>query len=654
METAFYLVLKGVKKLFEVEYLGNLMERDYAKLGLKCGLECHQQLDTKKLFCRCPSVLRDDAPDSKVRRYIRAVASELGEYDRAALEAMQKELSYIYEAYNDTTCLIEMDEEPPKPVDSDALKTTLEVALMSGSKIMDELFVMRKAVADGSNTTGFQKTMLVAIGGEIPLEKKDLGILTIALEEDAARPMERKENEVVYRLDRLGIPLIELATEPGISTPAEAKEAALAIGQLFRRTGMAKRGLGTIRQDVNISIAQGARVEIKGVQELDLIDVYVEREIERQEKLLEIKREILGRGIRENNIDGKVVDLTDLFKATACKFIANCLNGCKVMGVRLRGFDGLIGKEIQPDRRFGTELASYVKSRAGIKGLLHSDELPAHGVSEGEVVKVREKLGCEEGDGFAFVCAPEEKAVKAIEVILERCREALTGVPEETRNALDGGNTEYSRPLPGAARMYPETDLESVKVDKKLLAELKKDLPLEIGERRQLYREKFDLSKNLIDGMVLNNHARFFEKLVGKGFDATKTAVLLLEGLTQLKRDGIKIENISEEMVEAALGALKKGQITQDILLKVMSEWSENPVSGIDGIIAGMKIEKIGDAEVIGIVRKVISDNGAMVKENGMRSLGALMGDVMKEARGKADGGTVSRILKEELKKVVG
>ncbi|MDP2973536.1 MAG: Glu-tRNA(Gln) amidotransferase subunit GatE, partial [Candidatus Diapherotrites archaeon] len=493
------------------------MESDWRKIGLKAGLECHQQLETGKLFCRCPSVLREDKPDIVFKRKLRAVASELGEFDRAALEAFEKGQTFVYQGYKDTICLIEADEEPPKPADSEALATILKVALMSKAQVMDELFVMRKAVIDGSNTTGFQKTMLVALGGEIELGSKKVGIQSLALEEDAARPMEKKAGEIVYRLDRLGIPLIELATAPELFSPEEVRECAEKIGELFRRTCRAKRGLGTIRQDVNISIAKGARVEIKGVQELGLIDEYVRREAQRQIALVELKEEMLHRKITEKNFEEfDAADLSQIFSCSECKF----LHGKSVFGIRLQKMQGLFGKELQPDRRFGTELASYVKARTGLHGIIHSDELPAYGISEREIEQARHLCNCIMNDSFVLVQAEREKAEKALRVVIERCMQALLGVPEETRDALENGNTEYSRHLPGAARMYPETDLEPVKVGEKYLNELKKELPLTVGQREKLYREK-GLSTNLVEGMRLSNFACFFEQLLQKGVTAT-------------------------------------------------------------------------------------------------------------------------------------
>ena len=626
---------------------------DYKKLGLKCGLEVHQQLDVGKLFCRCPSKMREDKADIIFRRKLHPVPSELGEYDAAAIEAFKKNLTYIYEAYSDSTCLVEADEEPPRPINKEALETVLKVALMSEANILDELYVMRKTVIDGSNTSGFQRTMLVAHGGKIKLKEKSIGLQALVLEEDAGRPIKKTEQEIVYRLDRLGIPLIEIATEPEIFSPDEAKQAALALGEMLRRTCKAKRGLGTIRQDLNVSIAEGARVEVKGVQELPLVGEYVKREVERQEKLLEIKNELKKRGLKKEALKNESVNLSSVFGNTECKFFSSGLKeGKAILGVKLAKFNGIIGRELQPGRRFGTEVANYTKSRANVAGILHSDELPKYGISESEVSEVRKKLGCSVEDAFVLVCEKEAKAKNAVEVVLSRCKLALECVPEETRNALGDGNTEYSRPLPGAARMYPETDIETIIIEKKQLDALRKKLPLTVEERLKLYK-KHGLSDKLADKIKLSNHACFFEELLEKKYNATKTAVLLIEGIVNLKRTGVNTENITNEMIEAVLDAEKGGKITQDVLVNVLGEWSRNPSAAFEDVISGMNIEAKDDTEIRKVIAGIISKNRDFIAKKGAIAEKALMGDVMKELRGKASGGLVSRILHEEIEKVL-
>lgn len=622
---------------------------DYKEIGLKCGLEVHQQLDTGKLFCRCPSLLKEGKPDFVFERRLRVVASELGEFDRAALEQFRKGFSYEYRAFNDCCCLVEADEEPPKHADTIALETALKIALMCNAKIFDELVVMRKTVIDGSNTSGFQRTMLIAKHGELGLDEKKVSIQTIVLEEDASRPVEKTENEIVYSLDRQGIPLIEIATAPELFSPSEAQECAKKIGELLRRTCKAKRGLGSIRQDINISIKGGARTELKGVQELEMIAKYVEREVQRQLVLIEIIKELRKRGVKEKDLGEREIDVSSVFEKTKCKFIEKALkSGKKAFALKLKGFNGLIGKELQPDRRFGTELADYLKARHGVKGLLHSDELPKYSVTKEEKKSVAEKLNCSEKDAFVMIIEELGKASEALQTVRERCIIALKKVPEETRNALENGNSCYSRPLPGAARMYPETDLQTIAVRQEWLEELKKRLPLTVSQRLELYK-KHGLSSKLAEEMKLSNWACFFDRLLEKNYNATTAAVLLLEGLKKLEREGINIQSISEEDIERLLEAEKKGILSKGLLLdacKLIAEKDFSPEQAIEALSK----ERLESAEVEKIIREIIERNSHLFEKKGEYAFKALMGEAMKELKGKATGKEVMTLLKKALR----
>jgi len=262
------------------------MHLNYEELGFKCGIEIHQQLEGHKLFCNCLTEIRKDNPDFKVIRRLRASAGEEGKVDQAALHEQKKQKYFIYQGYNDINCDVELDEEPPHPINQEALKAAFQVAKMLNCEIVDEIQVMRKTVIDGSNTSGFQRTMLISMNGFLEVNKKRIGIDVVCLEEEACQIVDRTKEYDVYNLSRLGIPLIEIATKADIKTPEEAREVAAKIGMILRSTGACKRGIGTIRQDVNLSIKDGARVEIKGFQELRSISKVIDYEIERQLKLI--------------------------------------------------------------------------------------------------------------------------------------------------------------------------------------------------------------------------------------------------------------------------------------------------------------------------------------------------------------------------------
>jgi glutamyl-tRNA(Gln) amidotransferase subunit E len=620
---------------------------------LKAGLEIHQQLDTGKLFCRCPSRLVEGEADYTIRRRIRLTASELGEFDPAAVEMAAKNYSFVYKGYREVCCLVENDEEPPHSCNREALETALEISLLTGAAVTGRLYTMRKIVIDGSNVSGFQRTMLVSRGGKITLKDgREVGMQTLALEEDAARPLSRddEKREITYSLDRLGIPLIEMATEPCLTSPEEVKEAALAIGELLRITCRAKRGLGTIRQDLNISIGGGARVEIKGVQELQRIDDYVRREMQRQKALIDIRNLIKEKKISKGSFNLQPLDVSSTFSKSGCSFIMKGVQaGMKVYAAGLSGFRGILGKVIQPNRRFGTELASCVKAKTGLKGLLHSDELPAYGISAEEVKDVAEKAGCTENDAFVMVMGSGEKCMKALEAVKERCLIAFERVPEETRNALEDGNTEYSRPLPGAARMYPETDIPAISVSGTYLKKLEAGLPKSPEERVKFYTTKFGLSKELAEKMKLSNYARFFEEAAGKGHDATTLAVLLLEGITGMRREGVDVSKADKAFIVEVMEIYGKGGVNRDILFDFVGECLKTGRKPAE-VVKKFRAEVAGTKEIEKKVSELISRNREMIKSRGSFAFGALMGDLMKEYKGRVSGKVLGEILRRKLK----
>src|SRR6056297_580440 len=419
-------------------------EYDYDSLGLVAGLDIHQQLDTEtKLFCASPTDIREpEASERTITRFLHPTKSELGELDDAALEESRVDREFEYLAY-DTTCLVEEDDEPPSEVDDEALAVAMQIASLLDMSIVDQLHVMRKLVIDGSNTSGFQRTMLLGQEGEIQTSEGPVSVVDLLLEEESAQRVEERDDGVLYSLDRLGVPLVEIGTGPDIRSPQQAKEAAKRIGMLLRSTGKVKRGLGTIRQDVNVSIAEGARVEIKGVQALDQIDEIVELEVQRQSELVDIAAELSERDAGV----GDTQDVTAVFEDTDSGVIGGALGSDgKVTAVPLFGFDGLVGREIQPDRRLGTEFSDHAK-RHGAGGIFHTDELPAYGVTEDEVAALRSAVAADAEDAVALVAADREIAEGAIDAVADRAETAIDGVPEETRDATEEGTTRYLRQI---------------------------------------------------------------------------------------------------------------------------------------------------------------------------------------------------------------
>ncbi len=626
------------------------MKFDYEKLGFKAGLEVHQQLDTRKLFSRTKSEL-SEAQDFFVERKLRPVASELGEYDKTSLEAFKRSETFVYTGNKKNISLIELDEEPPQPLDKDALRTVLEISLLCNSKPVSKSIVMRKTVIDGSNTSAFQRTMMISLGGELKISGgKKIGVQTIILEEDAARPLKKEDRKIFYNLDRLGIPLIELATDPDIRTPREAVECAEKIGEIMRLTCKTKRGKGTIRQDVNVSIKEGARCEIKGCQELELIETVVEKEVERQLDLLKLKTDLNKKfGTKTKNSEklskelfGLEKDVSEVFKSTECKFI----KGKKVFGLCIKGFKGFLGQKIG-SKRFGSEVSQYCKA-SGVTGLLHRDELPNYGVNEKEVQGVMKALGCKNEDSFILIVAEKERALNAFETAKKRVLIAFEKVPEETRGALEDGSSEYQRLLSTEARMYPETDIPGEEISEKMVSEIKKGLPISVEERKKLYT-KLGLSTNHIEEMKLSNYARFFERIVENGANPKASATLLLQTLTELKRKGINVEEIDLQKIEELLLSEAKRKISKANLEDAIIELSKG--KSVSEIIEETKKESVSEKELEKIVQKIVAKNSELVKTKGLGAIGGLMGDLMREVQG-IDGKRASELLKKEIAQV--
>ena len=620
-------------------------EPDYRKLGLRVGFEIHQELDTRKLFCNCPSKLHDEEAPLKVKRKLRPTQSEMGEVDRAALAESLKDKGILYQTYPDSICLVELDEEPPHPINEEALEIALQIALLLKAKPVDEAHAMRKTVIDGSNTCGFQRTVLVATDGEVEINGKHC-IPTICLEEDAARKVGESLEHVDYRLDRLGIPLVEIATGPDFSDPHTPAKAALYIGQLLRATGKAKRGIGTIRQDINISISGGARQEIKGVQELALISTAIKLEVQRQLALLEISEELKRRGA--GAIEGRIIDVTDLFSNTSSNVVRKSLGaGGRVLAVKLPKFTGVIGKELQPGRRFGTELADHARLYGKVGGIFHTDELPGYGISEEELTILKKTIGATENDAVVLVASDKEKAGAALKAVVDRANQALNGVPEETRRALPDGTTEYSRPLPGAARMYPETDIEPVVISPERISKIKKkalELPEEKVER---YVRKYRLSRDLAEKISSSTQANLFEEITRTyRVDPVLVAVTLEETIKSLRREGVSIDNLQDHHMKQIFELVSKGALSKEGIPAVLTALSKNPTLSAKNAAESLSLTRLSQGEVEKIVKNVVQSNLDILKKQGERAFKPLMGHVMKEVRGRADGKLVSQTLK--------
>ncbi|RPI39780.1 MAG: Glu-tRNA(Gln) amidotransferase subunit GatE [Methanoregulaceae archaeon] len=608
---------------------------DYKATGLVAGIEIHQQLDTgEKLFCHCPTTLREIAEhNGEFCRYLRATVSEMGEIDRAAQEEMKHDRMFRYYTY-DTTCLVENDEEPPAPVNDEALSVCLMIAKMFAMTPVPQVHTMRKLVIDGSNTSGFQRTALIAFNGALP----DGGLIeTICLEEEAAQ----RVKDEVFSLDRLGIPLVEITTSPCMHTPEDVQKMAEHIGMVLRSTGKVKRGLGTIRQDVNISIAQGARVEIKGVQELDLIAEVVRREVQRQQSLLAIRDELRKRGASAGAVAG--ADVTELFKETKSAVLKKAKN---IHAVVLKGFAGLVGREIQPERRLGSEMSDYAR-KCGVGGIFHTDELPAYGVTAGEVALLRTHMHAGEQDCVILVAGANGKQAScAINQVITRAKLALSDkpVPEETRKMLESGSTAYMRPLPGAARMYPETDVLPVLIDDARWNAVV--IPELLSEKAQRFAQEYGIDKNYALQLASSEKLPLFYQAVTEGIKPKLAAFSILSTSTELRREGVDMQKIPDQAYLDVWHAVDSGKAAREAIPDLFRSIAAGSTSA--EVLAKLA-PAVSREELENIVRNIIAERRDFIAQKGKAALGPLMGVVMAEVRGSVDGKVVSEILKKEI-----
>jgi len=511
----------------------------------------------------------------------------------------------------------------------------LTIARLTGMTPVPEIHTMRKLVIDGSNTSGFQRTALVALNGKLP---SGAVIETVCLEEEAAQRVE----DAFFSLDRLGIPLIEITTAPCLHTPEAVQETASLIGMYLRSTGKVKRGIGTIRQDVNVSIREGGRVEIKGVQELDLLAEVVRREVLRQVRLLEIRDELVRRGA---SVLDETVEVTHLFKGSGSKILKKAP---MILAVRLNGFAGLVGKEIQPGRRLGSEMSDYAK-KCGVGGLFHTDELPAYGVMAEEVGALKTALAAGENDCVIIVADTPDRCQCAMKQIIRRARMAFGEIPKETRKMLEDGSTAYMRPLPGAARMYPETDVLPVRVTMEEFESL--PLPELLTEKIERFMKEYGLAREVARQLAYSDRSQAFEEAVSAGIKPGIAERAFNSTLRELSRDGVAVDRIKDESIHEMLDAMQAGKAAKEAVPDILTALAK-------GTVLSQALETlapaVSSADLNALVASIVNDRIGFVRERGMAAAGPLMGVVMKEVRGSVDGKMVSQALQTAIRKALG
>ncbi|MBT6505270.1 Glu-tRNA(Gln) amidotransferase subunit GatE, partial [Candidatus Woesearchaeota archaeon] len=552
---------------------------------------------------------------------------------------------YNYQGYYDTTCSVELDEEPPHDLNKDALNVVLVFSKLVNAKIVKRIEVMRKIIANGSVTSGFQRTSLIASDGILKNEIGNVNIDSILLEEDACKDIAKNNNSIDYRLDRQGIPLIEISTDASIKTPEHAKQIASQIGMLLRSTNKVKRGLGTIRQDLNISIHGGNRVELKGAQDLKNLQIIIDSEILRQINLNKIKHELskMFNGHQElveyDNIndfeDVEIFDLSDIFKNSDSKVINSALdNNGVVYGIKLNCFKGFLGCEIQDNRRLGSELSDYAKVESGVGGIFHSDELPKYGIENFQVNHIIDELNCKEKDAFIICADKKEKVILALFAAYRRARMAIKiGVIDEVRAVVKTFTSVYMRPIPGSSRMYPETDVKSIIPDISNI-----ELPELIDDKINRYKS-LGLGEDLARDISKDYSNNIFEELIkdNKNLKSSSIAEKFLSIPKELRRKDNLEFNWDLDMARFIFELWNENKIDHACIYDIILEFL-NTNSTIE--IISKKYKLLDDGEAIKKIKEIIDFE---MKSDSNINRGKLMGILMGKLKGKVNPTIVSK-----------
>ena len=624
-------------------------------VGVKVGLEIHQQLATnKKLFCNCTPIESDEY-SIKFQRKLRASKSELGEFDPAALFESTKSKTIMYYANYESSCLVEQDEEPPHELDEDAKKIALIISSALKSNIFNEIYPMRKTVIDGSNTTGFQRTMLISQGGFFNVDKVKIGIQSICLEEDAAKILGEEDSIRKFGLERLGIPLVEIATEPFEVKLTEIKKIALYLGRILRSTKKVKRGLGSIRQDVNISIkdGDGVVIEVKGVQQLDQLEKVVEYEAKRQHGLLKISKRIQEKNWKFSNEDKK--DITELFSKCKSKIIQNAIKkNQKIIAISFKNMAGLFEFSPYEDIRLGKEVAELVRF-FGIGGVFHSDELPNYGIEESDLEELKKVGEIKKNDAFLILASPQEKIHTIVDQIILRIEYIRDhGIPIDTRLATQSGETKFLRPRPGAARMYPETDIPPIIITKEELSKAEKNIPKSWDDSIKELEIKYKINPQLAEQIFDSRYIGLFENIIEKiGINSTFVASILCSSITNLERNGLDSNLLKNDEIFKSFQLLEEGKIAKESIEIIFENIMAGKSKTIEEAMKNTSIQSVNEDDLERIIEDIVEKNEGIIKNQKERAIGPLMGITMKELRGKASGEIINNLLLKNIKKKI-
>jgi glutamyl-tRNA(Gln) amidotransferase subunit E len=645
---------------------------DYEEVGLIAGLEVHQQLLTeRKLFCNCPAGLYTTEHDGEVLRHMRPTLSELGEYDGTALMEFKTKKNIIYLLHQSNVCTYELDDTPPFLINQHALDMAVEQCLMLGCDIIDEVHVARKQYLDGSIPTGFQRTAIAGVDGKLPFMGRELSITQVSVEEDSCREVSDHGHLMVWRTDRLGMPLIETVTGPDLRTPDEVVEAILLIGRVCRSTGHVRVGMGASRQDVNVSVRGGRRVEIKGVPKAGWARALVHGEAVRQVNLLKLRDELHGRGFKKpEDLDITHKEITYMVRNSELSMLkrenydATMREGSQhpdlefgegpfcVRAVRLGGMAGTLSWPGQPDLTFAHELAGRVRVIAGLDQqpiLLNSEKWPDAAGSKSEWRKIKRTLGCGSKDAFVVVWGPEEDTITAAKEIELRYADALDGIPNETRQPFEDGMTDFERILPGPDRMYPDTDSPPVRITRERVERLTEALPPPPWVREDKYAAA-GVPRDTIHFLIRRGGAGVVDEVLQEsGADTRLVCLFVGERLKGLRRDGIAVDEVPVERWIELFTLINERPVLGEVITTLARKIAVTPDKAVTGIVeeTGLNQESAGWENRISVLIESVQpdyDDGTLLKAHRF-----YMGQIMTDLRGKVPGKNVADVVEEQL-----
>ncbi len=588
--------------------LANTPKTKYEEMGFKCGLEVHQQLKTeKKLFCRCPAGIyhKDDEYDGEVVRHMRPTLSELGEYDGTALMEQKTKKNIKYRLNNESSCTYEIDDTPPFPINNNALDIAIEIGILLGASIVGELHITRKQYLDGSIPGGFQRTAIVGIEGDIYLNKKTVKIIQLSIEEDSCREISDIGHERIYKTDRLGMPLIETVTYPEMITPEEAAEACNYIRFLNRSTGKVNTGIGATREDVNVSITGGTRIEIKGVAHIKWIPLLTHNEAFRQKSLLEIKN-ILNNRVKNPN-EWKINKIKLLNEIIVrYDFLSELKNdnSNKLYAVNLPNFKKILSHFTQPGQTFENEISDRLKVIACIeKPNMTTSESLNQKLDDTFFEEIRKELGSSDNDAQLVFWGPKNDIETALETIEERCRFAFDGIPEETRKSLKNGTTIFERVLPGPNRMYPDTDSPPISIEDKRIDNIKKNIPESLKKTIDKMTE-WNIPKDTFTYILSKNLYPLLNRIINDFKEDPVFVSTIIGHRLKFIQGQIKSTNIfNHDRLYDVFKFVNDNKLEKSIIKKILPIAFENPNMDFDGIMTTINFKKLSKKNIISEIK---------------------------------------------------